>query len=81
MALLSMCIVHKTVNPVEGIAAAWRLNGNCHSYRSKSCLQKVISGRGLAVEVARGKNTAYFIKDYLKPVARMRYCISQLQDG
>lgn len=80
ISLFSMHRVHKTVDAVRRIVIEWCWSGQCHCYRSKSCLQNIIDGRGLKSRLTVSKMQLNVFKDYMKPVWRMHYSKGHLHD-
>ncbi|GBM12298.1 hypothetical protein AVEN_155297-1 [Araneus ventricosus] len=64
-----MCRLPKTVHPVRSVVAVWHSSGQSNFYRSRACLQKVISGRGLNSRLPRAKMHLAFALPY-RTVAR-----------
>ncbi|GBN16211.1 hypothetical protein AVEN_238512-1 [Araneus ventricosus] len=60
---------NKTVDPVRRVVAVRCCSGECHFYRFKACLQKVISGRGLKSRLLVAKMHLNVITDYARPVS------------
>ncbi|GBM40235.1 hypothetical protein AVEN_183551-1 [Araneus ventricosus] len=75
--LLPMFKLHKTIDPVRRVVAVRR--GECYFYRSKACLQKVVSRRGLKSRLQVAKMHLNGIKACALSYRTVARCVKELR--